>query len=193
MLPTRPGPSVALSIAILRHTVPMQVYVDESERRDYYLGVTLVRGPVQPLRAALRALTRSGQRRIHFSKEGDSRRRELLSAMAGLGLTARIYCSPRSVKESREICLSALIEDIAPAGASLLVLESRESMNHLDVLTIDAALRKHGSQTLEYRHLSPYEEPLLWVSDAVAWAMGAGRDWRRRIEPMLDGVVRLGP
>ena len=65
-------------------------------------------------------------------------------------------------------------------------------MNHRDVLVLDAALRKHGSQTLEYRHLSPYEEPLLWVSDAVAWAMGAGGDWRRRVEPMIDEVVRLG-
>ena len=82
----------------------MQVYVDESERRDCLLGVTIVTGPVQPIRAALRALLRPGQRRIH---------------------------------------------------------------------------------------LSPYEEPLLWVSDAVAWAVGAGGDWRRRVEPMIDEVVRL--
>ena len=60
------------------------------------------------------------------------------------------------------------------------------------VLVLDAALRKHGSQTLEYRHLSPYEEPLLWVSDAVAWAIRTGGDWRRRVEPMIDEVVRLG-
>jgi hypothetical protein len=169
----------------------MQVYVDESERREYYLGVTIVRGPVQPLRAALRRLQRPGQRRIHFVKERDSRRRELLSAMTELDLTARIYCSPRSVKESREVCLTALIADIAPAGASLLVLESRESMNHHDVRVLDAALRKHGSQTLRYRHLSAYEEPLLWVSDAVAWAMGAGGDWRRRAAPLIEEIVRL--
>jgi hypothetical protein len=170
----------------------MQVYVDESERRDYLLGVTLVAGAVQPLRTALRGLQRPGQRRIHFAKEQDSRRRHLLSAMAELDLRARVYSCPRSVRESRDICLTALVADIAPAGASLLVLESRESMNHRDVLVIDAALRKHGSQTLEYRHLSPYEEPLLWVSDAVAWAMGAGGDWRRRIEPLVDEVIRLG-
>jgi hypothetical protein len=170
----------------------MQVYVDESERRDYLLGVTTVDGPVQPLRAALRALLRPGQRRIHFAKEQDSRRRQLLAAMTELDLTARIYVSPRAAKESREMCLTALVADIAPAGASLLVLESRESMNHLDVLVLDAALRKHGCHTLEYRHLSPYEEPLLWVSDAIAWAMGAGGDWRRRIDPILGEVVRLG-
>jgi hypothetical protein len=170
----------------------VQVYVDESERRHYLLGVTIVTGPAQPIRAALRALQRPGQRRIHFSKEQDSRRRRLLAAMAELDLTARVYVSPRSVKESRELCLTALIADIAPAGASLLVLESRESMNHRDVLVLDAALRKHGSQTLEYRHLSPYEELLLWVSDAVAWAVGEGGEWRRRVEPMIDDVVRLG-
>jgi len=151
-----------------------------------------VTAPAQPIRAALRALQRPGQRRIHFSKEQDSRRRRLLAAMAELDLTSRVYVSPASVKESRELCLTALIADIAPVGASLLVLESRESMNHLDVLVLDAALRKHGSQTLVYRHLSPFEEPLLWVSDAVAWAIGAGGDWRRRAEPMIDEVVRLG-
>jgi hypothetical protein len=112
--------------------------------------------------------------------------------MAEMDLTGRVYVSPGSVKERRERCLTALVADVAPAGASLLVLESRESMNHLDVLILDAALRKHGSQTLEYRHLSPYEEPLLWVSDAVARAMGAGGDWRRRVEPLVDEVVRLG-
>ena len=170
----------------------MQVYVDESERRDYLLGVTIVTAPVQPIRTALRGVQRPGRRRIHFSEEQDSRRRWLLAAMADLELTARVYVSPRSVKERRKLCLAALIADIAPAGASLLVLESRESMNHLDVLVIDAALRKHGSGSLEYRHLSPYEEPLLWVSDAVAWAMGAGGDWRRRVGPMIDEVVRLG-
>jgi len=197
MLPTHhrvPNPLKSLhhNSASPVQTVPVQVYVDESERRHYLLGVTIVTGPAQPIRTALRALQRPGQRRIHFSKEQDSRRRRLLAAMAELDLTARVYVSPRSVKESRELCLTALIADIAPAGASLLVLESRESMNHRDVLVLDAALRKHGSQTLEYRHLSPYEEPLLWVSDAVAWAMGAGGDWRRRVEPMIDDVVRLG-
>jgi hypothetical protein len=24
-------------------------------------------------------------------------------------------------------------------------------------------------------------EPLLWAADAVCWATGAGRDWRRRV------------
>jgi hypothetical protein len=170
----------------------VQVYVDESRRRAYLLGVTIVEGPVQPVRAALRALLRPGQRRIHFAKEQDSRRRQLLAIMTDLDLTARVYVSPRLAKASREMCLTALIADIAPAGASLLVLESRDSMNHLDVLVLDAALRKHGCHTLEYRHLSPYEEPLLWVSDAVAWAMGAGGDWRRRAEPIVDEVVRVG-
>jgi hypothetical protein len=83
---------------------------------------------------------RPGQRRIHFSKEQDSRRRRLLAAMAELDLTARVYVSPRSVKESRELCLTALIADIAPAGASLLVLESRESMNRRDVLKRETRL-----------------------------------------------------
>jgi hypothetical protein len=107
MLPTHhraPNPLKSLhhNSASTGQTVPVQVYVDESERRHYLLGVTIVTGPAQPIRAALRARQRPG-----------------------------------------------------PAP-------------------------------------SPDEEPLLWVSDAVAWAMGAGGDWRRRVEPMIDEVVRLG-
>ena len=107
MLPTHhraPNPLTSLghNPASLVQTVPVQVYVDESERRDYLLGVTIVTGPVQPIRTALRTLQRPGQRRIHFSKEQDSRRRRLLAAMAELDLAARVYVSPRSVKESRE-------------------------------------------------------------------------------------------
>jgi hypothetical protein len=80
----------------------VQVYVDESERRDYLLCAVLVRSDVGRVRRAVRAMCQPGQRRVH-------------------------------------------------------------------------------------------EEPLLWVPDAIAWAVGRGGDWRRRAEPLLDKVVDLGP
>ncbi|HST63822.1 MAG TPA: hypothetical protein VLM05_01425 [Mycobacteriales bacterium] len=170
----------------------MHVYVDESERQDYLLCAVLVPGSPDPLRSALRALCRPGQRRVHFAKENDARRRAILAELVRLGLRARVYTSPGAVKESRELCLAALVADVAPAGARRLILESRESMNHLDVLTLDAALRKHGTGQLEYQHLRPHEEPMLWSADAIAWAVGAGGDWRRRVDPVLVELVRLG-
>jgi hypothetical protein len=133
-----------------------------------------------------------GQRRLHFSKEQPRRRKSILVALSDSGISARVYSCPGAVKESRETCLMALVPDIVGAGARRLVLESRESMNHLDVLVIDAALRKHGNRDLEYCHRRPHEEPVLWAADAIAWASGAGVDWRRRVDPLISNFVALG-
>ena len=198
MLPTRqdvPNPLTSLrhNPASLVQTVPVQVYVDESERRDYLLCAVLVRTDVGRVRRAVRAMCQPGQRRVHFAKEGPARRRAVLSALAELGVQARIYRNPSGVKRSRELCLDALVGDIATAGAERLVIESRATMDHLDDRVIKAALRRIGTGELTFGHASAHEEPLLWVPDAIAWAVGRGGDWRRRAEPLLDKVVDLGP
>lgn len=137
MLPTHhrvPNP-----LRSLRHnpaspvqTVRVQVYVDESERRDYLLCAVPVRTDVGRARRAVRSMCQPGQRRVHFAKEGPARRRAVLSALAELSIQARIYRSPSGVKRSRELCLDALVGDIAAAGVERLVIESRETMDHLD-------------------------------------------------------------
>jgi hypothetical protein len=33
---------------------------------------------------------------------------------------------------------------------------------------------------------------MLAAADAIAWAYGAGGDWRRRVAPSIDVVVDLG-
>jgi len=67
----------------------VQVYVDESERRDFLLCAVLVRTDVGPVRRAVRAMCQAGQRRVRFAKEGPARRRAVLSALAELGVQAR--------------------------------------------------------------------------------------------------------
>lgn len=170
----------------------MHVFVDESERRDYLLCAAVVRGDVAALRTGVRALCRPGQRRVHFSKEGDPRRRAVLSALVDLGVQAWVYRCGSAPADGRERCLDALLADIVPAGATVLVIESRRTMDNLDDEVIKAALRKYGTGRLTYRHAGPYEEPLLWVPDAVAWAVGRGGDWRRRSESLLEKVVDVG-
>jgi hypothetical protein len=65
-------------------------------------------------------------------------------------------------------------------------------MDHLDDEVIKAALRRSGTGGMTYRHATAHEEPLLWLPDAIAWAVGRGGDWRRRAEPLLEKVVDLG-
>ena len=46
---------------------------------------------------------------------------------------------------------------------------------------------------VDIEHLAPDEDPLLWLPDCFAWPVGAGGDWRRRVEPILTGgIVKLG-
>jgi hypothetical protein len=68
----------------------VQVYVDESERRDYLLCAVLVSRDVGRVRRAVRGMCQPGQRRVHFAKEGAARRRAVLAALADLGVQARI-------------------------------------------------------------------------------------------------------
>jgi hypothetical protein len=171
----------------------MHVFVDESERPDaYLLGAVLAdTADLDRLRADLRDLRRPGQRRVHFTKESNPRRREILSALVASGIRTRVYSCPARAVEAREACLLALVADIVPAGASRLVLESRETMNHRDLRVINNALRKCGERTLDYLHLRPVEEPVLWAADAVVWAVGAGGDWRRRAAPLVEEHIRI--
>lgn len=57
-------------------------------------------------------------------------------------------------------------------------------------VTVDS---RELSGAATYEHLAPHEEPLLWVADGVAWAWGAGTDWRRRVAPLLADVRRIDP
>jgi hypothetical protein len=43
-----------------------------------------------------------------------------------------------------------------------------------------------------FDHRPSRGEPLLWAADAVAWAVGAGGDWKRRIDPVVT-VADIGP
>jgi len=45
------------------------------------------------------------------------------------------------------------------------------------------------AEDLQWCHEAPHQEPLLWISDAVLSAYGAGGDWRRLAQPMISVVL----
>ncbi|MFK0247437.1 hypothetical protein ACIQUM_22315 [Amycolatopsis azurea] len=102
----------------------------------------------------------------------------------------RIYdASAHHRRRQREACLDVLIEDLASAGARMLVLESDESIVELDRKTLYRAVRQHGCHdVLEYRHLRAFEEPLLAVPDALAWCWQRGGHWKARAREMVEEV-----
>jgi len=172
----------------------MHVFVDESKRGSAYLVCATVVPPraVNQARRAVRALLRQGERRVHFVKEHPSRRREILAALTVIEARTRVYVCRGPAPAARRACLAQLIEDLAVMGASRLVIESREGRDQQDRHTIFTAMQAGtGPAGLVYEHMRPHEEPLLWPSDAVAWAYGAGGDWRRRVDPLLEKVTDL--
>ncbi|GAA0346209.1 hypothetical protein GCM10010151_39800 [Actinoallomurus spadix] len=105
-------------------------------------------------------------------------------------------CAASSTRGGKELsvrreCLAAPVFDLVDRRARRLAIESRETMDHFDRSCIAGTLRK-SSESLSYAHLRPHEEPALWLPDALAWTYGAGGDWRRRVQPIIELTRNFG-
>ena len=171
------------------------IYLDVSKRANRYLiaSTTVDAAGAIEVRRELGRLVLPGQRRLHFKSESDRRRRELLDAIAGLSCVVRVYSVRRLAEpDARTLALSAVVRDVQAAGGdSTVYIERVEGLESLDQATISRTRSRQPSLT--WHHLSPSEDPVLWVSDAVAWAVGAGGPWRDRVDAVLDGLVELSP
>jgi hypothetical protein len=164
-----------------------RVYVDECKSKGYYVAAAVVlHTHAVAIEKALRKLTRRGQRRIHFNQESDSSRRFLLSRMCEMEIRVVVYSvKGQHERVARGLCLNALVDDITTGGAQYLTLERDGPLEAHDRRTIREALIRNNRYELNYRHATPSEYAILWVSDAVAWCCSAGGDWRRRADPLI--------
>ncbi|WP_410639332.1 DUF3800 domain-containing protein [Amycolatopsis sp. lyj-346] len=169
----------------------VHAFVDESARGGSYLLCATIVEPahLSTTRRALASLLLRGARELHFKKEKEPRRRMLIDRMAGMPVTTRLYrgaCTPKTEEAARQRCLTLLAEHLLGLQAHRLVLDSRNHRDGHDRQTLQRALGFRPSKTeLTYEHVDSTAEPLLWVSDAVAWCFGAGGDWRRRACPVI--------
>lgn len=168
----------------------MHAFVDESERNGRYLMCAVLVAPrdLVIVRRALVALCLPGQRRLHLTKERPPRKRMILSRVTALPVRARLYSSPGRPPAARIACLRALITDIIGRGVDRLVIEPVESHTLTDRSIIINTAQRYGVDNLVYEHLEARFEPVLWASDAVAWAHGAGGDWGRRVAAVIEGI-----
>ncbi|MEU5259115.1 hypothetical protein [Amycolatopsis sp. NPDC021455] len=173
----------------------VHAFVDESARPGAYLLCATIVEPAHltPTRRALMSLLLRGARELHFKKEKEPRRRMLIDRMAALPVTSRLYlgsCSPKTEESARQRCLALLTEDLLTLRAHRLVLDTRDHRDSHDRHTLQRALGVRPSKTeLIYEHVDSTAEPLLWVSDAVAWCFGAGGDWRRRAGRLITEPI----
>lgn len=138
----------------------------------------------------MRSLRMPGERRVHFRSEGDSRRKFVLARMVDFGVRGRIYSTPDDGEDARDALLRVLVQDTVDSEGRRLVLESRDRVGNLRDRAV-LAQTKARENGLLYEHREASTEPILWMSDALAWSAGAGGDWRCRIEPMVESVVKL--
>jgi hypothetical protein len=176
--------------------VPVHVFVDESQRARLYMVAAAIVEPatVSHLRKDMRGLLMPGQREIHFKKEKPARRRRLADAIARWPVEVTVYTRAyqREPEPARQVCLERLVADLIARRAGRLVLDSRAEQDRHDERTIRRVLRgRSGAGRLTWEHSDSTGELLLALPDLVGWCYGAGGEWRRRIDPILSGVVDL--
>ncbi|TDQ05607.1 hypothetical protein [Labedaea rhizosphaerae] len=166
------------------------LFVDETKERGFLLTAVRVRPQELDIaRKAVRELVLPGQRRLHFTSERDSRRRQALGALMPLAVDAMIYdAGSRPRRQQRELCLRRLVADAISAGVRMIVLEQDDSVMELDRRLLFQRVRELDCDSLEYRHFRATEEPLLAIPDAVAWCWQRGGPWRARVRPLVSAV-----
>lgn len=165
------------------------VFVDESKRHGLLVAAAVVQPrDLAPTRTVLRRLCLPGQARLHFTKERDDRRGQILAAILGLGVVVDLYDATAipNQQQARAACLRAVVQDLASAGGQRLVLEQDDSLVRSDQAVLYTAVRDAGaSGRLTYEHLPARSEPLLWVADAAAWCCSRGESWPGRLQPII--------
>ena len=86
----------------------------------------------------------------------------------------------RTAEHARAECLALIIEHAqADDRGATLYIERRDGLDHRDRETIVRARRREPA--LNFEHLRPHGDPLLWIPDAFAWAVGARGEWLDRV------------
>lgn len=173
--------------------MPSEAFADESARgQRYFVGVARVeQRDLKAVRRLARSYCVPGQRRWHFTKERNSRRAQILTALVECGLIcAWVGVGKGDQVAVRAHCMRRLGADTLGWDLDRIVIESREGRDEQDRRVLFAIL--HNEPRVQYKHRTPAQEPMLWIADAVAWCYGGGGLWRQRANPMISKVWDVG-
>ncbi|MFY1618852.1 hypothetical protein [Micromonospora sp. WMMD736] len=165
------------------------VFVDETKERGLLVAaVVVLPADLTAARRTIRDLILPGQRRIHFHKEKDDRRRQIIAAVVKLSAHAVIFDAKRhhDPRAAREACLVELVQHAAKISATRLVLERDDSTFQADRRLLFEQVRKSGtSNNLRYDQLRAHEECLLAIPDALAWCWAKGGRWKTSVQRVV--------
>ena len=169
-------------------------FVDESVRgRRYLMACVMAEARHLPeLRPVMRTL--AVHDRVHFNNESQRQKRAVLSAIAEMPIGVLIAVAHRghgiSEFAARNACISVVVDQVQRRDIPRLVLESRDD-DREDERHLVRVRQPEPSLVFEHRRASA--EPMLWVADAIAWAHGAGADWRRLVAAVVEDAIELHP
>lgn len=168
------------------------VFVDETKSRDYIMAAAaMLPGDVTVARKQLRGLLLPNLDRLHFKSEKNDRRRQVIAALCELDVQVDVYIAhTKDHVAGRRACMKAILDDVLSAEARMLTFELDESVALADRRLIHERFRFEAAPPA-YRQLRAKEEPLLWISDAVAWCYQRGGEWRRLCEPIVHAAHQL--
>lgn len=169
---------------------PLVAYVDESSRRIgdsriYLMAAALCRSSsCEAMREELRTLLLRGQSRLHWRDESEARRTTITAALARMDLRSLVVVAAPVVEgkqeRARRICIETLHPTLERVGATSIVQERRTpTLDRRDRAMVDALRgQRLLTRAVRVNFARPMDEPLLWVPDAVAGAVGMARDGR---------------
>ena len=151
--------------------------------------VIVAPGDAEAARAVMRGLLLAGERRIHTSDESLRRRRQILDTLARQDTLSAVVFRHRRPQgtdkpAARRLLLQAATGLAISTGVTAWTLDDQEANQKIrDRAAIAHALAGVNRQLHPvYDHRPSAFEPLLWAADAICWAVGAGPDWKRRIQ-----------
>lgn len=171
-------------------TPVLHAWVDESVHTAsgaltegiYLLAATVADPEVcEPIRDELRRLLPGRLRRLHWRDENPRRRRIIAGALATLDVTHTVVVGapidPHRQERARRLCMERLLHELHRLGVGQVYAETRTpSLNRRDRDMLDALRQRHAiPESLAVEFIHPDNEPLLWLPDAVAGAVGMQR------------------
>ncbi|WP_091487855.1 hypothetical protein [Microbacterium pygmaeum] len=162
-----------------------RAFVDESsvlrstDRQEYLIGAALI--PInlcEEVRERVRTLALPGQIKLHWTDEGESRRRTIVKRLAELApmtvVITHLSERMRRNERCRRKCLEALYHDMVELESFELTLEHRSDAQNLQDRAHIVALQGQGlDKRVRIDHRRGGDEPLLWIADVLLGAVNA--------------------
>ena len=169
-------------------------FVDESARgSDYYVCAVITAAVnVRAARRMALSFRKPGQKTVHFSKERNSRRNEIVNGYIRSGLVrGRVYFGKGDQAAVRDRAMRQLAYDLAKLRTDRLIIESRSGRDVRDRQVLSDSLRS-TDQHVTYEHCPASADAGLWIADAYAWCYSAGGRWRAYLSSVLDCEHNVG-